>query len=102
VNELSFNIVKAVKSTHRHPINKMLHAVGLSLYMFALYILVSYLAGRHDQNLLFGLALWLTAVNLFILGHAIEDNIRAMTAIVVFKYVKSILHQNRLHGQIIS
>jgi hypothetical protein len=80
----------------------MLHAVGLLLYILALYILVSYFAGRHDQNLLFGLALWMTAVNLFILGHAIEGNIRAMTAIVIFKYVKSIVHQNRLREQIIS
>jgi hypothetical protein len=70
--------------------------VGLSLYIFALYILISYFAARHDQNLLYGLALWLAAVNLFILGHAIEGSVKAMTAIVVFKYVKSIVRKNRL------
>jgi hypothetical protein len=58
--------------------------------------------GHHDQSLLFGLALWLTAINLFILGHTIEGNVRAMTAIVFFRYVKSILLKNKLHEQIVS
>ena len=33
-------------------------------------------------KLLFGLALWLIAINLFILGHTIEGNARAMTSTV--------------------
>ena len=33
-------------------------------------------------SLLFGLALWLTAINLFIPGHTIEGNARAMTSTV--------------------
>ena len=86
---MSFSLVKAVKSTHRHPLNKLFHLIGLSLYFFAFFIFISYLIGDHDQNPMFGLALWLTAINLFIVGHMIEDNVRAMTVIILFKYVRS-------------
>jgi prepilin signal peptidase PulO-like enzyme (type II secretory pathway) len=94
---LSFSITKAVKSTHRHPLNKTLHAIGLLLYIFALYAMVSFFIDLHVQNLLLALTLSLTAINLFILGHAVEGNVRAMTAIVLFKYVKSILTKNIQH-----
>lgn len=95
-NKLSFNFAKAIESTHRHPLNKILHAVGLSLYAFVLYILVSFFFGIHDHDLLLALILWLTAINLFTLGHAVEGNVKAMTAIVVFKHVKSTLLKNML------
>lgn len=91
---MSFSLVKAVKSTHRHPINKLFHLIGLSLYFFAFIIFISNLIGNHDQNPLFGLALWLTAINLFIVGHMIEDNVRSMTVIILFKYIRSKLHEN--------
>jgi uncharacterized membrane protein YGL010W len=78
-----------VKSAHRHPLNKILHAIGLSLYIFAIYIIISYLSGQHDQNPMFALALWLIAVSLFILGHRIDGNVKAMTIIVLLKYVRS-------------
>ena len=87
--QLSFTLTKAVKSTHRHPLNKILHAIGLPMYVFAIYMLVSYLTGQHDQNPIFGLALWFAAIGLFILGHRIEGNVRAMTIIVLFKYIRS-------------
>jgi hypothetical protein len=86
---MSFSLVKSVKSTHRHPLNKTFHLIGLSLYVFALFILISHLIGNHNQNPMMSLALWLTAINLFITGHTIENNGGAMTAIVLFKYVRS-------------
>ena len=82
---MSSNFVKAVKSTHRHPMNKLLHLIELVLYAFALFTLASYLMGNHNQNPMLGLALWLTAINLFTMGHMIEDNVRVMTAIILFK-----------------
>jgi hypothetical protein len=85
-----------VKNTHRHPLNKLLHLIGLVLYAIALFTLTSYLLGNQDQNLMVGLALWLTAINLFITGHIIENNVRAMTAIVFFKYVRSRVYENGL------
>jgi hypothetical protein len=87
-----------VESTHRHLLNKLLHAVGLSLYAFVLYILVSFLIGIYDHSLLLALILWLTAINVFILGHAVEGNVAAMTAIVGFKYLKSILLKKMLRS----
>jgi len=72
----------------------VLHAIGLSLYAFALYIVVSFIIGLDHQSLLLALTLWLTATNLFILGHVVEGNVMAMIAIVVFKYLKSILLKN--------
>ena len=59
------------------------------MYAFALFILVSYLIGDHDQNPILALALWLTAINLFIAGHTIENNVGAMTAIVLYKYFRA-------------
>ena len=85
-----------MESTHRHFLNKVLHAIGLSLYAFVLYILVSFFIGIYDHGLLLALILWLTAINVFILGHAVEGNVAAMTAIVAFRYVKSILLKNML------
>ncbi len=59
------------------------------MYIYAIYILAAYLSGQHDQSLIFALALWLTAVGLFILGHRINGNVRAMTVIVLSKYITS-------------
>ena len=92
---MSFSLVKAVKSTHRHPLNKTFHLIGLSMYAFALFTLVSPLIGNHDQDPALGLAFWLTAINLFIAGHTIENNVGAITAIVFYKYFRARLYGNR-------
>jgi hypothetical protein len=92
---MSFSFVKAVKSTHRHPLNKLLHFIGVTFYTFALFSLTSYLLGNQNQNLMVSMALWLTAINLFIMGHTIENNLRAMTVIILFKYIRSRLRKNR-------
>ena len=86
---MSFSLIKAVKRTHRHPLNKIFHLIGLSLYAFAIFTLISYLMINHNQNPILALALWLTAINLFIMGHVIENNVRAMTAIVLYKYFRA-------------
>ena len=98
---MSFSFVKAVKSTHRHPLNKLFHLIGLSLYFFAFFIFISFFIGNHDQSPMFGLALWLTAINLFIVGHMIEDNVRAMTVIILFKYLRSKLNENGFNRRLI-
>ena len=92
---MSFSLVKAVKSTHRHPLNRTFHLIGLSFYVFALFTLI----GDHNQNPMMSLALWLTAINLFIAGHTIENNVRAMTAIVIFKCVRSRLSKYGFNRQ---
>ena len=65
------------------------------MYGFALFTLFSYLMGNHDQDPALGLAFWLTAINLFIAGHTIENNVGAMTAIVLYKYFRARLYGNR-------
>jgi hypothetical protein len=52
-------------------------------------MLIAYLTSQRDENLMFGLALWLTAIGMFILGHRIEGNVRAMTIILLLKYIRS-------------
>ena len=52
-----------------------------------------------DQNkpLLDGIILWMSAISLFIFGHIIEGNLRAMTVVIIYKYLKSLLHnQNEI------
>jgi hypothetical protein len=66
----------------------MLHAVGLVLYIYGFFMLIAYLTGQHDLNLVSSLALWFTAIDLFILGHAIEGNVGAMTLTILFKYFR--------------
>jgi hypothetical protein len=77
-----------MKSTHRHPINRMLHVVGLLLYASGFYILIAYLTGQHDLNLVSSLVIWFTAIDLFIVGHVIEGNVGAMTLTILFKYAR--------------
>lgn len=52
-----------------------------------------------DQNkpLLDGIILWMSAISLFIFGHIIEGNLRAMTVVIIYKYLKSLLqNQNEI------
>lgn len=77
-----------MNSTHRHPINRMLHVVGLLLYTSGFYILISHITGQHDLNLVSSLVMWFTAIDLFIVGHVIEGNVGAMTLTILFKYVR--------------
>ena len=84
-----------MKSTHRHPINRMFHVVGLLLYSYGFYILISHVTGDHDLYLVSSLAMWFTAIDLFIVGHVFEGNVGAMTLTLLFKYVKFKLSTKR-------
>jgi hypothetical protein len=46
-----------------------------------------------NQNtpVLYGITLWLFAISLFILGHKIEGNLRAITLVIIYKYLRSFL-----------
>jgi hypothetical protein len=92
---LSFDLVKIIKSTHRHHINRMLHVAGLLLYAYGFYILITPVMGGHDFRLVSSLAMWFTAVDLFIVGHVIEGNVGAMTLTILFKYVQFKLSTKR-------
>ena len=87
---MKFNLLKAIKNTHRHPINITLHCIGLPLYIIGIYIIIFYFM---DQNkpLLNGIILWMSAISLFMIGHKIEGNLRAMTLVIIYKYLRSLL-----------
>jgi uncharacterized membrane protein YGL010W len=79
---------KAIKSTHRHPTNRILHCIGAPIYVAGITLILN--------NLLFGIkypafgyaiTLFCTAIGLFLLGHKTEGNLKAMTLILLFKYL---------------
>ena len=86
------NLLKAIKSTHRNPINKGLHLVGLSLYIIGLTSIAAYFFNNGPNNYFYatnGLVLFPVALGLFLTGHKIEGNMRALTVIIVMKYLSS-------------
>jgi len=85
---MSFDLVKAIKSTHRDPANRILHLIGLPIYVIGIILVIGYFLGLHTQPVA-GITLWSVAICLFMTGHKIEGNLRAMTLIVLFKYLKS-------------
>lgn len=87
---LKFNLLKAIKNTHRHPINIILHCIGLPLYFNGIYFIILYFM---NQNIpvSYGIILWLSAISLFVLGHKIEGNLRAITVVIIYKYFRSLL-----------
>jgi len=87
---LRLNILKAIKNTHRHPINIILHCIGLPLYIIGIYFIIVYFMNQ-NMPVLYGITLWLFAISLFILGHKIEGNLRAITLVIIYKYLRSFL-----------
>ena len=85
---MPLSLVKAIKGTHRHPANRILHLIGLPIYITGMTLIAGYFLNL-NTNPITGLILWLAAVCLFLVGHKIEGNLRAMTLIVLFKYLKS-------------
>lgn len=85
---MSIDLVKAIKSTHRDPINRILHLIGLPIYVIGIILVIGYFLGLHTQPIT-GITLWSMAICFFMTGHKIEGNLRAITLIVLFKYLKS-------------
>jgi uncharacterized membrane protein len=85
---MRFSLLKAIRNTHRHPANRILHAIGLSFYIIAILMILDYLFNK-DINPFTILILFALAIALFLLGHAIEGNIRATTWVIIFKYLKA-------------
>lgn len=77
-------IVKLVKNTHRHPANQALHSIGAPFYAIGLGMIVGHFAGM-QANLLAGIAMWMSAVAMFVAGHKIESNVMTMTPVLVFR-----------------
>ena len=78
---MKLNFSKTIRNTHRNPVSRALHLVGLSLYIAGFTLLVIFYPISRLLDPL--------AVMLFIAGHKIEGNVRAMTLIVFIKYLRS-------------
>jgi len=93
-------ILKLIRNTHRHPANQALHFIGASFYATGLVMVIGYFAGIH-MNLLAGIAMWISAVAMFVVGHKIEGNVMTMTPVLVFRLlsrkVASYLFLKRIH-----
>lgn len=87
---MRFSLLKAIKNTHRHPANRLLHVVGLLLYAVAIFMISGSLLST-NVNPFASLFLFMVAIALFLLGHKIEGNVRATTWVVLFKYLKECL-----------
>jgi hypothetical protein len=85
---MRFSLIKAIKSTHRTPANKILHGFGLSIYAVAIMIILSNYLLKSFLNPFMIVLLFTAAIALFLLGHKIEGNIKATTWVVVFKYLR--------------
>jgi phosphatidylserine synthase len=81
-------LVKAINSTHRKSVNRILHFIGLPIYATGIALVAGYFLSVHT-NPISGMILFLLAIGLFLTGHKIEGNLRAMTLIILFKYFKS-------------
>ena len=91
---MQLNLLKAIKSTHRSRISRLLHLAGISLYIVGFIIIIEYYVGNrvNSSSPLFGIILFPVAISLFLAGHKIEGNLKAMTLIIIVKYLKSKLN----------
>jgi hypothetical protein len=88
---MRLNLLEAIKNTHRNPISRLLHPVGLSLYIVGFILVLDYYfdSDSLDISPIYGIILFPIAIGLFLIGHKTEGNFRAMTLIVVIKYLNS-------------
>ena len=79
-------IVKILKNTHRHPVNQALHSIGAPFYGIGLAMTLGHLAGM-QTNLAVGCLMLLAAIAMFVLGHKIEGNVRAMAPVLLIRFL---------------
>jgi hypothetical protein len=86
---MGINLLKAIKSTHRNSVSKILHLIGLSFYVIGFILIIGYYFNIPNISSIYGIVLFPIAIGLFLIGHKKEGNLRAMTIIVIMKYSKS-------------
>ena len=92
---MRFSLFKAIKNTHRHPANRLLHAIGLTLYFLAILVILMGSFTDTYTNPLNSLILFAVAIALFLLGHRIEGNLGATTWVIIFKYLKAKINDRK-------
>ena len=56
-----FCLLKAIKSTHRNPVNRILHLIGIPIYATGIMLILGYFLGLHT-NPITGITLWSIAI----------------------------------------
>lgn len=85
--KMHLSFIKAIKSTHRKPVNRLLHCVGAPIHIMGMAMIFGYLLRISNSNVFEGVILWAFAISLFLIGHKLEGNLKAMTLIIMFKYL---------------
>ena len=49
VTKMPFSLVKAIKSTHKTPVNRILHCIGLPVYATGIMLIVGYFIDLHTN-----------------------------------------------------
>ena len=57
------------------------------MYIAGIAMIASYVIGQ-NMNPISGLVFVIIAISLFLTGHKVEGNLRAMTLIILYKYLK--------------
>lgn len=84
---MSFNLFKAIKNTHKHPLNITLHIIGFIAYFLGLSFIILYF-DHNISKVITGIFCIITAIGLFLIGHKIEGNMGANSIIILLKYIK--------------
>lgn len=80
------SVIKIIKNSHRHPVNQALHCIGTPFYAIGAAMIAGYFADVHT-DLAMGALMWFTAIAMFIVGHKIENNLRSMTPVLLFRLI---------------
>jgi hypothetical protein len=73
-------------------VSRGLHLAGLCLYIAGFIQLAGFCLGSNSQDislLISGIILFPVAIGLFLAGHKIEGNLKAMTLVIIAKYLRS-------------
>jgi uncharacterized membrane protein YGL010W len=85
---MPISLTRAIRSTHRHPTNRILHCIGFPIYIMGIALVVNnFVSGIRFPDLEYATVMCCTAVALFLIGHRVEGNLRAMTLILLYKYI---------------
>jgi hypothetical protein len=82
-------VIKMIKNTHRHPANQALHCIGAPFYAVGAAMTLGHFAGM-QTDLAAGIAMWVAAIAMFVAGHRIENNIRSMTPVLLFRLLSKV------------
>ena len=46
---MPFSLLKAIKNTHRNPVNRILHLIGIPIYATGIMLILDYFLGMHTN-----------------------------------------------------